>query len=191
MFPGTHSAIIEMIGNALLETHMARSIVRKGAPRLGVGTTAALFPADLLQTYAHVDTSGLTHSQYGSIVSYTLATVVSFPAIGSSLMTRFWDFADIEYIRLVANITEVGPAGGVLQLTLFQPEGSVPFEDGNPSVPADSVGFHDSGWKRALWLTEPGEAGDRPAQTVASLTNPTGLSGTMGVGLCQVLVKGA
>lgn len=141
-----------------------------------------------------MDLVGLNHSQYGSVVSYPTSANELFPATGAGMM-RFWDFRDIEWMRLIANITEAGPVGGQMYLTLIQDVGTgnifpqLSFEGGAPSVPADSVGFHDSGWRRIEWLEQVVPLDGRPAQTLAWLSNPTGVAGTIGVGLCQILIK--
>jgi hypothetical protein len=192
-FPITYRAIQDMMHNALLETPMARDIVRKAGPKLGSGVTPSVLLSDLLQEYSVVQYDITGHEQYGSLVSYDLSAEDPFPS-QSTRMMRFWDFEGIEYIRLVANISEAGPTGGILYVGMAQGVdgggiSSVTFEGGAPSVPADTVGLHVSEWRRVEWLDEslPG----RPAQTLPWLTNPTGSPGEIGVGLIQIQVKGA
>lgn len=195
-FPGTHHAIRELVEDTVLQTSAARDIMRKAGIRLGGGTTldSGFISVDLFQQYAKITRTGFDHSQYGSVVTYSSAANSPFPA-ASTRMLRFWDFRDAQWMRFVGNISEVGPAGGQLFLTLIQDVGtpgtypSVPFEGGAPSIPADSVGLHDSGWRRIQWLTTPESLEGRRAQTLPWLSNPTGVGGTIGVGLCQILIR--
>ena len=188
-YPKTYTAIRQMIANALLETPLARGVVRKGAPRLtDAGEPVDPLLIDLMQEYAHVDTSGGNHSQYGSVHTYPSVAESAWPQNPSYEKT--WDFQDVTDIRFLANITEAGPAGGSIFWTMYQYDGTdilpVTFTGGAPTVPV-TVGFHDSGWKQPEWNAEAIDG--RPAALLYQLSNPTGLSGTMGVGLCQVLLR--
>lgn len=194
-FPETHRAIREMIGDTLLATPMARDIVRKGLGLISAGGSAGTpLLIDLLEEHSLVQYDITGHEQYGSLISYTSLANSPFPQ-GSTRMMRFWDFSQIEWFRLIANITEVGPSGGVLYLSIFQDVGdgtnpAISFEVGAPSVPADSLGLHVSEWRRAEWLEVPETLSGRPAMTLPWLTNPTGSPGSIGIGLAQILVKG-
>lgn len=198
-----------MIEKILLQTPMARDIARKGLGRLAGGASAGTpLLVDLLQQYSMVDYDITGHSAYGSEVEYfAFANDPPYPPgdrfpTSSSKMVRYWDFSEIEYLKLIANITKVGPPGSELLLVMSQYIGGertdpanyplIPFEVEAPSVPADSLGLHVSEWRRVLWLEE--EADNliygRPAETTPYLTNPDELSGTIGAGLIQILVKG-
>lgn len=200
-YGGVYQAIHNMIETVLLETPMARAIARKGIARIPSGGSSGgsgppLMPLglDLLEQYAKVDqVPGDTHSQFGSVLPYSSATSQPFPRSGTRLM-RFWDFRDVVSIKMLVTVTEVASAGSALELRIAQDVGTpgifpqVPFTGGNPSVPLDTLGIHVTGWQNIEWFSE--SVDGRPAQLLPWLLNPGGTSGTLGVGLCQILVRG-
>lgn len=189
----TYAAIKEMIGDELLAVPLARGIVRKGAPRMSGEASAPVSVIDLLQEFNHVDTSGGNHSQYGTVLSHSSFSPEQLAGPSVASMHAFWDFEGIGSMRLLANVTLAGPSGGAIELQIRQnaPDSGFFFPypdypDGPVSVPV-TVGFHDSGWKQIDWWPE--DLDGRPAGCEPYLINPTGTSGTMGLGLLQILLK--
>jgi hypothetical protein len=192
----TYKAIREMIRQSLLETHTARDIVRKSMispAESSSGVDNVLNGVDLFQQYAFIDRSGANHSQYGAVLSYnTTFGPQTFPESSSPQMLRFWDFKDINHLKLLVTVTKVAGANVTLELRLQQDIGnpgpsSISFSGGNPSVPLDSLGLHITDWHEIQFLPESLEG--RPAQCRPFFVAPSASVGTTGIGLIQILAK--
>jgi hypothetical protein len=196
-YPHTYQAIKGMVRGALLETRMARDIVRKGAPEMVAAPEAVEAPASLAGQYARVSyPASNQHSQYGIVVSYTSAAEMQFPAGDTNTNLRFYgSFEGVTQMRMLATVTQAAASGCELAIAVFQEEIDnsvvevVDFDPGPPVVPLDAVGLHVSGWKTIEW--SPDSKDGIPAQANWKLLNPTGLSGTVGVGLCQLQIRAA
>lgn len=196
-----------MIEKALLQTHTARSIVRKSTLRPGSASASGVvgvLPTDLLMEYAKVDIHTPGFAQYGSVVSYGEVSQGFRPS--DPEFNRFWDFADITSMRFLVTVTKVAAPGTQMQVRVIQNVGPDPispatlpetsFAGGNPTVPLDELGVHVSEWKQPEWLdvSRPFdnfrlESYGRPGQVFWWLVNPSGEAGDVGLGVCQVQVK--
>lgn len=174
-FRKSYAEILEMIGKALLDTSMARAIVR----RAGVWPAGALggIP-DIFGTFSEItDTSGYV-GEYTSAEFY-------FPD-GSQSMARYADTAGISEARILVTTTGVGATGSILLVEVDGGEGVRGFVDEPPSAPLDSIGLHVSEWRRFSW--EPATLG-RAALIRWVVSNPADAGGEFAVGLCQLQVR--
>jgi hypothetical protein len=190
----TYGEIREMIEGSLLQTKTARQIVRKSMVKPGSVPTDVFSGQfiDLQGQYTKVSDSA-EHHQYGSVLPYTASASQQFP-LGSGRLSRFGDFRGFVLTRIVVTVTKIAGAGCEMHIGITQDTGEPPpyptlgFEGGAPTVPLDETGLHVSDWKRIEWLEDPDVA--RPAEANWWLTNPTGQSGEVGIGLAQLQTSG-
>ena len=193
-YPITRAAILDMIGGAVRETDLARGIARKGLIPVPFGGESTGAPTDPWGTYAKVDELGSgTHSQYGSVLEYESEESFEFEG-----MARYADHLGVDEVMILANVTEVGNAGSSLYLTIDYDADSgagidvepVPFTSASPTVPLDEVGLHLSSWERIDWPVDSLVDEERPAIIRWWIDNPSEGGGSVGLGLCQLFVRG-
>lgn len=196
----TYNEIREMIGAALLQTHIARGIVRKaGLPAAASASGAIGGPrSELAGQYCYLD---YPSSPYGAVVPYVAAEFSLFPQGDFGLsepndaeswtLGRYADFRGFSWARLLVTVTNPSGSGITLKIAPRQKVGSnaflISFEGGELAVPLDEVGLHITDWLRFGWLEDTDD--ERPAQMNWHIHNPTGSSGSVGVGLCQLQVR--
>jgi hypothetical protein len=188
----TYNEIRRMIEQALLQTHTARSVVRKSMIRPGneaIPGDAGEYPMNLANQYSIV-----RDAQFGTIVPYSASgSLQRFPS-GAGHFERYGDWDGAESIRFLLTVTKAAGAGVHLRIDLWQnmDDGaniqSLTFDGGQFSVPVDTVGLQITDWKSIDWADDP--AGNRYADSDVYLINPTGQAGTVGVGLAQVQIRG-
>ena len=188
-----------MIEDSLLHTKTARDIVRKSGVRSGAqdsGVSQAM-PAVLAGQYSFVQQSGGLSSQYGAVVSYASAAARAFPGGGGvggvGKLSYTGDFRNIAQARILVTVTQVAGAGCTVNIGLHQRLSNLSivaatFTGGAPSVSIDTLGLHISDWKDIEWTEDPGPV--RLAESYWFLNNPTGVAGTVGIGLCQLQIRG-
>jgi hypothetical protein len=190
-FPRTYASVKETIRGTLLQTKMARDIVRKSGIRTAVAALPAEDPAppQLKGQFAHVGTETTAEfSVYGRDLAFPADTEFPFPEpksggaafLGTSRLRNYSDWIGLEEVRLLATVTLAGPAGSELFIrmwrdTLWGVGGTadfiveVPFAGGGPIVPLDEVGLHASEW---FAIDRPPEA-TTPAVPTDTLNPPS------------------
>jgi hypothetical protein len=201
--------IEEMIRRSLLHTKIARDIVRKSMIRAGGQVELESFGGlSLKGQYSQVDAGA---SSLGSVVAYRAEPEFAFPFdifpdhdnyVGVSLLRHRGDWRGIDEVRLLATVTDAGPANSALSIELWRERNwgqppltfdpiEVPFVVSSPAVPLDEVGLHVSDWERIDWPPEANSPeGDVPALVQWHVNNPSSSTGSLGVGLCQLQARG-
>jgi hypothetical protein len=188
----TYHAIERMVEQGLLQTHVARSIVRKaslpvGTPSDGEVSTGAL--ADLCGQYTLIN-----DTTYGSIVGHPTSAEDNFYMIpvGTGNLTHYYDWRGVTQIRMLAHVTRAGVPDVFLSAELYRwiaAEGfyeRIFYEGDQVTVPLDAVGLHISSWRTVLWPEFPTE--ERPAKLDFLIRNHT-VAGDVGIGLVQAQMR--
>lgn len=195
MYPRFYDGVIRLMTKALLETHQARSIVRKA----GIRQSAALPTGALMGiwgNYARLDPdSGAPFgvSPRGSTITWFEPREFSFP-LDNPYMSRLADMSAVGSIRLVATVTKAGPPGTELVVSVNTlPFGiSMVMPEGPPAVPLDVVGVHVSDYKPLAAVEDYTPDRGTPVYTDWLVTNPDDVTGEdAGIGLVQLQARGA
>lgn len=131
---------------------------------------------------------------------------------GTQRASHKGDWRGIHEVRLLATVTSAGPLNSALYLELwidtdpdisgpdpFDPA-EIPFSGGSPTIALDEVGLHVTDWHRIDWgeyrpldpyeLDLFDDPAPWPAQIYMRVSNPDSSTGSVGIGLCQIQVRG-